>query len=323
MRARVVWLVLCAIWGSTWLFIKLGLEDLPPFSFAGIRFVIAASVLGAFVAAKRVPLPRRRRDWGYLALTGVLAFAVNYGLLFWGEQHISSGLAAVLQTTIPAFGLVIAHMHLPGERITPAKGAGVALGIAGVGIVFSNQLSAEGPMALLGSVAIVVGAFAAAYANVLVKAWGGHIDPSVLALVQMVVGLVPLLAIGAATEGSPLAFRWTPMAVVALLYLAVVGSSVAFYLYYWLVRHMDVTKTMVIALVTPLLAVVLGMLVLDERLTWRTFAGGACILGGVGLVMLAASHLSPRRDRDEEADDRSEDVEDAEDDPGERHAPPL
>ena len=285
MRARVVWLVLCAIWGSTWLFIKLGLEDLPPFSFAGIRFVIAASVLGALVAAKRAPLPRRARDWGYLTLTGVLAFAINYGLLFWGEQHISSGLAAVLQTTIPAFGLLIAHIHLPGERITPAKSVGVALGIVGVAVVFSNELSAGGSMALFGSVAIVVGAFAAAYANVLVKAWGGHIDPAVMALVQMVVGLVPLLAIGAATEGSPLEFRWTPMAIVALLYLAIVGSSVAFYLYYWLVRNMDVTKTMVIALVTPLIAVVLGMLVLDERLTWRTLAGGACILGGVGLVM--------------------------------------
>lgn len=287
MRARLVWLILCAIWGSTWLFIKLGLEDLPPFSFAGIRFVIASAVLGGVALASRAQFPRTAHEWGYLAFTGLLAFTVNYGLLFWGEQYITSGLAAVLQTTIPAFGLVIAHYYLPGERITPAKAVGVVIGIVGVAIVFSTQLSVSGPMALLGSAAIVVGALASAYANVLVKARGGHIAPSVLATTQMVFGLVPLLAIGALFEGSPLDFAWTPTAVLSLLYLAIVGSALAFYLFYWLIRHMDVTKTMVIALVTPLIAVTLGRIVLDEQLTWRTLAGGACILAGVGLTMLS------------------------------------
>ena len=281
----VVFLFLCLIWGSTWMFIKVGLEDLPPLSFAGIRFVIAVLILSAFVAARGERLPRGRRDWGLMALTGVLAFTLNYGAVFWGEQHISSGLAAVLQTTIPAFGLVIAHYHLPGERITLAKLCGVLLGVAGVGVIFSNQLRAEGLMALWGSAAIVVGAFAVAYANVLVKAKGGHLSPATLAAGQMLFGLLPLLAAGLATEGSPLDFRWTWRAVFSLFYLALVGSSVAFLLYYWLVRHVDVTKTMLIALVTPLIAVTLGYLVLDERLTWRTLTGSALILAGVALIV--------------------------------------
>ena len=291
----VVFVVLSLIWGSTWMFIKIGLEDLPPLTFAGIRFVIAVLILSALVAARREPLPKGRRDWGLIALTGVLAFSLNYGLLFWGEQHVSSGLAALLQTTIPAFGLVIAHYHLPGERITLAKLFGVLLGVFGVGIIFSNQLRAEGLMALWGSVAIVVGAFAVAYANVLVKAKGGHVSPATLAAGQMFFGLLPLLAFGLATEGNPLDFRWTRQAVFSLFYLALVGSSVAFLLYYWLVRHVDVTKTMLIALVTPLLAVTLGYLVLGERLTWRTLAGGACILAGVGLI------LARRMKREEKA----------------------
>ena len=119
MRARVVWLVLCGIWGSTWLFIKLGLRDLPPVSFAGMRFVIASAILFGVAAVRRSRLPRAGRDWAMIAATGVLAFTVNYGLLFWGEQHVSSGLAAILQAMIPAFGLVIAHYLLPSERITP------------------------------------------------------------------------------------------------------------------------------------------------------------------------------------------------------------
>src|SRR5437588_11289793 len=111
MKARIVFLLLCCIWGSTWLFIKLGLRYLPPVSFAAIRFLLASAILFAIVAARRARLPRTRREWRFIALTGVLAFAINYGLLFWGEQHISSGLAALLQATIPVFGMLFAHAH--------------------------------------------------------------------------------------------------------------------------------------------------------------------------------------------------------------------
>ena len=286
MRARIVWLLLCAIWGSTWLFIKLGLRDLPPVSFAGIRFVIASLILLAIVAIRRRPIPRAPADWALIAVTGVFAFTINYGLVFWGEQYISSGLAALLQTTIPAFGLLIAHLHLPQERLTLVNVCGVVLGIVGVGVIFSNQLSVEGTLALWGSAAIVLGAFCAAYSNVLIKARGGHLDPALMAAGQMICGLIPLLVVGILTEGSPLRFNWTPLAIVSLFYLVLVGSVIAFMLYYWLVRNMDVTKTMMIALVTPLIAVILGMIVLDERLSWRTVLGGACIMLGIGLIVL-------------------------------------
>src|SRR2546428_3551316 len=175
MKARIVWLILCGIWGSTWLFIKIGLADLPPITFAGIRFVIASLILTSLVLARRAPLPRTRRDWTLIAISGVLQFALNYGLVFWGEQHISSGLAAVLQSTFPAFGLVIAHFYLPHERITAVKVAGVLLGIVGVAIMFYDQLSIVGSVSLLGSVALVLSAVFGSYSNVLVKARGTHL----------------------------------------------------------------------------------------------------------------------------------------------------
>ena len=286
MKSRLVWLLLCVIWGSTWLFIKLGLSDLPPFTFAGIRFVIASTIIFAIVKARGLALPRTRADWLLLATTGVLAFSVNYGAVFWGEQHISSGLAALLQSMIPVFGLVIAHFYLPGEQMTPARILGVILGVAGVGVIFSNQLSIAGPRALAGCAALVVGSACTAYANVLVKARGAKLNPAILAGGQMVFGLIPLLLIGISFEGNPLRFRWTGMAVISLFYLAVVGTVIAFLLYYWLVQHMDVTNTMLIALVTPVVAVILGMLVLDEKLDWRTLAGGAMIMSGIALMVL-------------------------------------
>jgi drug/metabolite transporter (DMT)-like permease len=285
------WLLLSLIWSSTWLFIKLGLEDLPPVTFAGIRFVVASVALGAFVAIARRPLPRSRAEWGLIALTGVLAFSLNYGLLFWGEKYVSSGLAALLQTTIPVFGLVIGHVHLPNERMTPRKIAGVLVGIAGVAFILSYQKEANGASALWGGGAIVVGAFCVAYANVLVKARGARIDPAALALGQMVCGFVPLLIFGAAFEGSPLKLRWTPLAVVCLLYLALVGSALAFLLFYWLVRNMDVTRTMLIPLVTPVVALSLGAIFLHEALTWRVAVGGAAVICGIALIVRRKAHV--------------------------------
>ena len=286
MKARLVWLILCGIWGSTWLFIKLGLAALPPFTFAGIRFVIACTVLFTWIRLRRVPLPKTRAAWILLASTGILSFGFNYGLIFWAEQHISSGLAALLQATIPAFGLVFAHFHLPGERLSWARIVGVVLGVCGVAVVFSNQLSVAGKGALAGSIAVLVGSLSAAYSNVLVKAYGKNLNPSVLAAGQMFFGLLLLLSVGVAFEGNPLNIRWTPMAVISLFYLALVGSVIAFLLYYWLVLNFDVTKSMLIALVTPVVAVILGMIVLDEEIGWRTLIGGTMIIIGIAFTVV-------------------------------------
>jgi drug/metabolite transporter (DMT)-like permease len=292
MKARLVWLVLCGIWGSTWLFIKLGLEDLPPLTFAGIRFVISCAIIVSIIRIRGMQLPRARADWILLAVTGILSFGLNYGLVFWGEQHISSGLAALLQATLPAFGLVFAHFHLPGERLSWAKIGGVVLGVCGVAVVFSNQLAVAGRQALAGCVALILSAAFAAYSNVLVKAHGKHLNPAIMAAGQMFFGLLLLFAVGLPLEGNPFRFHWTTMAVIALLYLAVVGSVIAFLLYYWLVQNMEVTKSMLIALVTPVVAVILGMIVLNEEFGWRTLAGGAMIMLGIAMIVVRTRYRS-------------------------------
>ncbi len=295
MKSRLIWLLLCGIWGSTWLFIKVGLQDLPPLSFAAIRFVVASAILWAIVAIRHVALPHKRNDWLMLAGTGVLGFTVNYGLIFWGEQYISSGLAALLQSTIPAFGLLFAHLHLPAERLTPAKVIGVLFGVVGVGVVVSNQLSLAGTRAFAGCVAIIISAAGAAYSNVLVKGHGSKIEPTTIAATQMTFGMVPILLLGLFMEGNPANLHWTTSAIFSLLYLALVGSVIAFILYYWLVQHIDVTNTMLIALVTPVIAVVVGMIVLDEQMTWRTLAGGALIISGIALIVLRGRTHAMRR----------------------------
>jgi drug/metabolite transporter (DMT)-like permease len=284
--AGLVWLSLAGIWGSTWLAIKLGLRDLPPVTFAGIRFAVAGAVLFAIIWLSRERLPRSRRDWILLGYTGFLTITINYALVFWGEQYISSGLAALLSSTVPLFGLPLAHRYLQSEPLTPWKALGVLLGLLGVAIIFSGELGIGGPIALWASVGIIIAALATAHAGVLLKASGTHIEPSVLAGVQMVGGCVPLLLAGLALEGSPLRFHWTPLAFACLAYLIIVGSVIAFLMYYWLIRHTEVSGVLMIPLVTPLVAVLFGVLFAGETVGWHTAIGGAAIIGGVALTVL-------------------------------------
>ena len=153
----LVWLMLCLIWGSTWIFIKVGLRDLPPIAFASSRFILSVIVVFAIIRAQKIPLPKTVSEWRLLALTGFLQFGLNYSSVFWSEQYITSGLAAVLQATITVFGLLLAWIFLPSERITARKIIAVVIGIFGVAVIFVDQLKVENWMAFLGCVGIVAG----------------------------------------------------------------------------------------------------------------------------------------------------------------------
>jgi drug/metabolite transporter (DMT)-like permease len=281
----LAWLSLGVIWGATWLFIKIGLADVPPFTFVAIRFFIAAVPLLVLLRVRRTPLPRRTSDWVLTVSTGVVGFAIGYGLVYWGEQHISAGLTAILFTTYPLFGMVFAHFLVAGEPITIRRLVGVVLGIAGVALIFGEQLTVGSSSAVLGSLAVVVAAACAALSSVLIKARGGHLDPAFLAVAQILTGAVPLLIVGLFLEGSPFSLRWTPMALVSLAYLAFFGSSLAFVLWYWLIRAIKVTTAQLLPFVNTLVAVILGAVVLGEELGWRALAGGAAILLGLAVAL--------------------------------------
>ena len=280
-----VWLILCLIWGTTWIFIKIGLEDLPPITFAVSRFLLSAVILLPVVYFAKIPWPQGGREWKLIALTGILQFTVNYSTVFWAEQYITSGLAAVLQAMITVFGLVLAWIFLPSERITPLKVIAVMIGILGVGVIFLDQLRVESAMAFAGSVAIVVGAYAAAQASILVKAKAAAIDPAMILFSQMLCGLPALVIYALIAEGSPFAHNWGMRAVASVLYLSLAGTIAAFWLYYWLLARIESTKAMMISLVTPLIAVLVGNVFLGETLPPQTLIGGLLILSSIGLIV--------------------------------------
>lgn len=278
-RFHAVWWLTCFIWSSVWLFIKIGVTDVPPITFAGLRLALAVIVLAPFV--RRRDLPRTRREWTILAATGLILLGVNYALVFWGAQFIPSGLAAVLQAFQPAFGLLFASW-ISHQRITPIRMAAVALGVIGVAAIFANQLSVTGTHALLGSIAVTLGGACVAFAYVFVKQHLGHVPPTVLLVGQMLVASIALLAAGRAFEGP---VHWTQRSLIALVYLALAGSVAAFWLNYWLLKRADASSILAMSIVEPLIALALGAAFLDERLPAGAWLGGTLILTSIYLLL--------------------------------------
>jgi drug/metabolite transporter (DMT)-like permease len=277
-------LTLCVVWSSTWLVIKIGLRDLPPISYAAIRFVVAILVLLAVSIGRTRLLQRTRAEYLILALTGVLMFAVNYGLLFWGELHVSSGLAAVLQATIPIFGMVFAHWMLPAEPMRWQRLAGAFLALGGVAVICARLLNFNGMMAFWGGLGIVVGAAGAAFSNVLLKQRPLQLGPAMIAAWQMIFGTVPMLIIGRIVEGNPVHFHWSTMSIFCLLYLAIIGSALTFLLLYWLLPQMTATNLQTVSLITPPGAVMLGWLLGGETFPPWSLLGAGLVLIGVWII---------------------------------------
>ena len=283
-RIPAAWLTLCIVWSSTWLAIKVGLRDLPPISYVAIRFLVAIIAL-VLVSVGRVRLlPKRRSDYVVLAFTGVLMFAINYALLFWGELYVSSGLAAILQASIPIFGMVFAHWLLPEEPLRWQRLLGAFVSIGGVALICARLLSFNGWLAFLGGLGITVGAASAAFSNVLLKSRRMDLAPAMMAAWQMIFGTAPLLVIGFIVDGNPARFHWTGMAIFCLLYLAIIGSSLTFLLLYWLMPLMSVTKLQTISLITPPGAIALGWALGGERLSAWSLLGACFVLAGVWMI---------------------------------------
>ena len=291
-RVALVWILTCLIWSTVWLFIKIGVRDVPPVSFAAMRLVIAILVMVPVTLASRTPLPKSPGDWRLIAGTGVILLGLNYALLNWGLQYVSSGLTAVLQAMTPAFALVFSHFLLQDEPMTVRKVAGLAMGIAGVGVIFWDQLSFGGHRSFEGAVTVTLGAVCVAFAYVMIRRRGRHLAPSVITSGQMVAAFVPLTIYASLVEGNPLAIEWTTSALGSVVYLALAGSVLAAWLNYWLLSRVGAVNLLIMGLVEPVIAILLGAWILGESMTPRALAGGVVILASVWLAMAPARRMS-------------------------------
>ena len=279
----LVWWVACLLWSAGWLFIKVGLRDLPPLTFAATRLSIAFAVLAAIVAFRQEWRALRRTDIPAIAVSGVLLLGVNYALTFWGAQYQPSAITSVLQATSPVFGFLIGTAT-GAERFSIARAAALPIGVGGVALISRGQFDA-GHLSMLGSVAVLGGAACAAMAYAIVKRRAIHLPPAVMVATQTLCAVVPLSIAAWTLEGSPFTMRWPATAVLALLYLSIASSVVAFWLNYWLLKRVTATTVLAMGLVQPLIAAVLGALILGERFGLAAAVGGVAVLVSAAVIL--------------------------------------
>jgi drug/metabolite transporter (DMT)-like permease len=292
-RVRAAYLACCLLWGSTWMVIKLGLRDLPPLLFAGTRMLIAAAVLLPF-AARAGLRGHGRRAVSWMAFVGVLQIGIPYALLFAGQQWVPSGLAAVLFATFPVWLALVARVLLRDQPLTPRKIAAAILGIAGVALLQLPAIRGQAlsPLAAAGGALVLGASVVVAFANVLVRRELGAYPPIVIAFVQVLAGAVLLVALAAALERGRPAF-FTPTAVFALFYLAVLGTAVTYLFLFWLIPRVPLSAIGAIPLLDTTVAVILGTAVLGEAVGWPLLAGGALVLTGAALANQAPVEPAP------------------------------
>lgn len=278
--------MLSAIWGSTWLVIKVGYGGLGPFNVAALRFFIAGLLFVPLVYAFRARWPRGRTEWGLVAWVGVTMFFLDYGLIYWGEQSIDSGLTAILFATLPLQTALVAHAYIPGDRLTWRKLAGTLLALLGVAALFGDNLRID-PTKAIPMLAIVASAFLAALASVASKRHGADLHPAALNAPAMLLGAV-LLTLASLVTGDGFALPVDALTWGAVLYLALVGSVVTFLVYFILLKTWNVTSLSFISVFTPVVALLLGFLVLGERPSVWTGLGAVLILAGVVLSVTSA-----------------------------------
>jgi drug/metabolite transporter (DMT)-like permease len=272
---------LVVIWSSTWVAIKIGLEDLPPLLGAGIRFGLAG--VGLLVLARLMGRPLRT-DARLATVLALLPFAAAYGLIYWGEQYVPSGLAAVLFGVMPLYSATIASLALADEPLHPRLLAGIAVAIGGLALAFGESLAlGDAEWALLAAIACALAPLASAVGNVAIKRRGAALDAVVLNGWAMLGGGLLLLAASAPTEDWA-STAWTGQAIGSIVYLAAIGSALTFVTLTILLRELPAVTMSYITLLLPFGALAFGAALYDERITLAAVAGALLVACGLAVA---------------------------------------
>ncbi len=278
---------LALMWGSSYLFIKIGVETLPPLSLVFLRVLVGAAILLVVVAVTRTRLPRDARTIAHLGVLGAVNIALPFWLIGWAEQHIDSGLAGILQSTAPFFTLVIAATFVHDEHITRGRLAGIALGFAGILVLslenIADVASALGAERLLGELAVVGASLCYAIGNTYARRTLRSARPLVLSVGQVgwsviLVGILAVLVDGGVTLPA------VPEAAFSVLWLGAIGTGFAYLVFFRLLTGWGPTRASLVAYLLPVVAVVLGVVVLGEAVDALFLAGAALIVAGVWVV---------------------------------------
>jgi drug/metabolite transporter (DMT)-like permease len=286
-RAYVAWAVVCVVWGTTYLAIRIALETLPPLLMAAVRWIIAGGFLTTVLALRGVRLPRPPA-WPALAVLGILLLGIGNGAVVWAEQTVPSGVTAVIVATAPFWMVGLDALMPDGEPFTARRVAGLLLGFCGVVLLVWPEIQLNRDSAFLGGViaaqiACVGWALGSAYARYRGRGRANEENVLATAAFEMVFGGLFLLVAGLAMRESP-RLVFTPRTGGALMYLIIVGSIGGFTAYAYALKHLPVATVSLYAYINPVIAVALGTLILAEPFNWTMAVAAAVVLAGMALV---------------------------------------
>jgi drug/metabolite transporter (DMT)-like permease len=283
LKANLLLALLCLIWGSTWLGIKISLTGFPPFWGVCFRFLIAGILLTGLARLSNKIIRFTKLFQFDVIICGIIMYGGSYALVYWGEQYISSGLSSIIFAAMPFYVGIMAHFWVKGEKMTLIRLLGVMLGFAGVYIVFKDNIQIYGENGIYGMIVMAIAQLLSAAGAVIIKTRLADYEALSLTGFQMLVGAACIFPAALMLEKIN-SIHITLAAFSALLYLALFGSAITFVTYYRLIKSEGVIKTSLIAFITPLVAVIIGAMTYNEPVNKGILIGGAMVAVGVAIV---------------------------------------
>lgn len=268
------------IWGSTWLAIRFGLGSLTPLISAGLRFFLASLFVYGLMRIKNISLQTDPLSIKLYAVLSLFSFVIPFGLVYWAEQYIPSGLASIVFAVMPFFVIIYSMIAFKKDSVTFNQIFGSILGFSGIVIIFSENLSLDLSQQLLGILAVLISSSMQAGIGVIIKKYGQYLNPLSMNFLPLFSAGIILIIISFLFENSS-GWIFDFKAFASVIFLAFFGTLVAFTTYYWLLKRMNIVILSLTAFITPIIAVILGWLILNENFSFQTLAGSALVLIGI------------------------------------------
>lgn len=278
-----VFILLGAIWSASFLWIKIALDEVGPLTLVAYRVLFGLLTGLAVALIWRVPLPRSAATWKVFGLLGLINIAIPFFLITWGEQSIDSAVASILNATVPIFTVILAHFFTSDDRMTTPKVLGVLVGFIGVAILFSEDLHAGVNVSLLGQAAVVVASFSYAVSYIYARLNTQNVRGEIRGALPLVSATAVMWVLAPVAE-SPLKIPSLPITWIGLLWLGVLGSGLALIMQYYLVHEIGPTRATLVTYIFPLGGVLLGVIFLNEHLSWQLIAGAVLIISSIAVV---------------------------------------
>ena len=279
----IVFILLGAIWSSSFLWIKIGVQDIGPMSLVAFRMLFGAITALLIGIYQKVEWPRDLKTWGIFAVLGPASLAIPIYFISWGEQTIDSAVASILNATTPLFTILLAHFLLQDDKMTSQKVLGLLIGFAGVVILLSKDLTVGAQNSVIGQAAVILASIFYAGSAVYGRKLTQHVQGTVRGAMLLITSTIFMWIVGPLTE-RPFDFPDVSITWIAILFLGILGSGLAVIMLWYLIHEVGPTRATLVTYLFPVGGVILGVIFLNEHLSWQLLAGTLLIIGSLAVV---------------------------------------